>query len=263
MKKIVLFTLLLLLGNYCLAQNAFRFGGQKVFLGMKGKVKMLTEETFELKWKDDALVYESKGKAVFEFTKRGELRKKTTLYDDYENTITYSQYQNGRAMRFDQQISRPTYTDKDSSRIFIVDNNNEQLVTWRNYNHDYAQIDTTLIRYSGEIAIITPLSNLRRLEVREVRDSLGNLIRETRSLRGKPASWCQWVYDDKGLLVSESGTKPSSFGLTDDYSFFYEYENFDKRGNWRQKIVKVKESEYDEDSDMVTTRIVKRQIKYY
>jgi hypothetical protein len=69
-------------------------------------------------------------------------------------------------------------------------------VTWSNYNHDYARIDTTLIRYYGEITEITPLSNFRRLQIREIRDPRENLIGETRLLRRKHASWCDWVYDE-------------------------------------------------------------------
>lgn len=263
MKKVVLFTLLFFFAGHCIAQNVFKFGGQKPFLGMKGKVKTLTEETFELKWDNDTIVHESQGKEIFEFTKKGELIKKTISYDDYESKITYSLFENGRAMRFEQEIIKPTYIDKDSSRLFVIDNNNERLVTWRNYNHDYAMTDTTLIRYYGEITELTPLSHFRRLKITEIRDSVGNLIRETRSLREKNASWCEWIYGENGLLVSKSGTQPSTWGMMDDYSFFYDYADFDKRGNWRLKIVKVREIEYDENSDMITTRIIKRQIKYY
>lgn len=264
MKKIILFTLLFLFTGYCFAQDYFKFGGQKPFLNMKGKVKVLTEETFELKWKDDSIVHELQGKEVFEFTKKGDLKKKTISYDGYEKSITYSQYENGRAIRFEQEINDQGHIDKDSSRIFVIDSNNERLVTWINYNHEYAYTDTTLIQYIGdEIREITPLSNLRKLKIKEIRDNQGNLIRETRLLRGKTASWCEWAYDENSLLISESGTRPSAFGMMDDYSYYYEYEDFDKRGNWRTKKVKVKEVEYEENSKLVTTRIVKRQIKYY
>lgn len=263
MNKITLFILLLLFTVHCFAQNSFRFGGQKPFLGMKGKVKTLTEETFELKWNNDTIVSELQGKVIFEFTKKGELKKKTTSYDDYKNIIIYSHYENGRAMRFHQEIINPTYTDKDSNRIFVIDNNNERLVTWRNYNHDYTQTDTTLIRYIGEITEITPLSNFRKLKITEIRNNQGDLIRETRSLREKSASWYEWVYDENGLLISKNGTKPSAFGMMDDYSYFYEYKDFDKHGNWHMKTVKISEIEYDNNSDLIGTRIVKRQIKYY
>lgn len=263
MRGIVFFFLLFLFAGQCLAQNAFRFGGQKPFLGMKGKVKTVTQETFELKWDNDTIVQEWQGKEVFEFTKKGELIKKTTSSDDYENMITYSQHENGRAIRFEQEIRKPSYIDKDSSRIFVIDSRNEMLVTWNNYNHDYAYIDTTLIRYYGKITEITPLSNLRRLKITETRDDQGNLVWETRSLRDKDASWHEWIYNENGLLVSENGTRPSLFGMIDDYSFFYEYKDFDKRGNWRIKIVNVKQNEYDENSDMITKRIVKRRIRYY
>lgn len=255
--------LLLLSSGYGLAQNPFRFGGQKPFLGMKGKVKTSTEQTFDLKWENDEVVEELKGKAVFEFTKKGELKKKTTSYDDYVKSITYSEYEDGRAMRFEQEITESASLDRDSSRIFIVDNKNERLVTWRNYNHEYTDVDTTLIRYMGDITEITPLSNWRKLQIDETRDRRGNLVRETRSLRGKRASWCDWVYDENDLLVEESGTKPGGFGMMDDYSYFYEYDDFDKRGNWRRKVVKVRKNQYEEDSEMVTTTIIRRQIKYY
>ena len=263
MKKITLIILLLLLFGHCPAQNIFKFGWQKPFLGMKGKVKTSTEEAFELKWDNDTVAQESQGVVVYEFTEEGELKSKTTSYDDYKNTITYSQYENGRAMRFDQEISRPAYIDKDSSRIFVIDNKNERLVTWRSYNNDYACTDTTLIRYIGEIREITPLSNLRKLEITEIYDSRGNLIRETRSLRGKLGSWCVWDYDENDLLASESGTQPAGFGMMDDYNLFYDYKDFDKKGNWCLKTVNVKENQYDDDGDMITKRIIKREIKYY
>lgn len=108
--------------------------------------------------------------------------KKTISYDDYENKITYSLFENGRAIRFEQEIIKPTYIDKDSSRLFVI-NNNERFVTW--YNHDYAMIDATLIRYYGEITELTPLSHFRKLKITEICDSVGNLLRETRSLRDK------------------------------------------------------------------------------
>lgn len=263
MKKNVLIILLFLFTGHCLAQNVFKFGGQKPYLGMKGKVKSLAQETYEMKWNNDTIVRELQGKETFKFTKKGELKKKTLSYDDYENSITYSLYENGRAVRFEQEIRKPDYIDKDSSRIFVIDNNKERLVTWRNYNHEYAQIDTTLIRYFGDMTEITPLANNRRLKITELRDSLGNLTRETRSLRGRTASWCEWAFDENDLLISEIGTRPGAFGMMDDYSFFYEYGNFDKRGNWRLKKVKVKEFEYGENSDTITTKIIIRQIKYY
>lgn len=263
MKRIVLLTFIFLLIGQCFSQDVYKYGWQKPFLGMKGKVKTLTEETFELKWNNDTIVQESQGVIVFEFTKKGELKSKTTSYDDYKNTIIYSRYENGRAMRFDREISKPAYTDKDSSRLFVIDHKNEKLVTWSNYNHDYAYIDTTLIRCYGSITEITPLSNLRKLKITEVRDDRGNLVRENRSLRDKIASWCEWVYDENDLLISKSGTRPGGFGMMDDYSFFYDYEDFDKRGNWRKKTVKVKEYEYEENSRLITTSIVVRQIRYY
>lgn len=263
MKKVAFIFLLLFFAGHCFAQNPFKFGGQKLFLGMKGRVKTVNQETFELKWDNDMVVEELQGKEIFHFTKKGELKSKIISSDDYEKITTYSQYENGRAMRFGQEIRTPDYLDKDSSRLFIIDDRNEQLVTWRNYNREYSQIDTTLIRYTGEITEITPLYHFRKLEIMEVRDSLGNLIRETSSLGGRPGAWCMWTYDENDLLVSETGTKPAGFGMMDDYSFFYEYEDFDKHGNWRLKIVKVKESEYEENSDLITMRIIKRQIKYY
>jgi hypothetical protein len=51
---------------------------------MKGKVKTSTEETFDLKWENDKIVHESQGKTVSEFTKKGELKKKTLSHDNYE-----------------------------------------------------------------------------------------------------------------------------------------------------------------------------------
>jgi len=230
---------------------------------MKGKVKTLTEETYEMKGENDTIVPKLQGKAVFEFTKDGELKKKTTSYDDYENIIAYSRFERGRAMRIDKEIITPAYIDKDSSRFFVIDNYNERLVTWGNYNHEYARIDTTLIRYSGDMIKITPLSNIRKLTITETRDGRGNLIRETRSLRGKPASWCEWVFDEDGLLINEIGTRPGGYGVMEDYGLFYEYGNFDKQGNWLLKKIKRREIEYDENSEISTTGIVVRQIKYY
>lgn len=263
MKKALIFTFLFLFAIHSLAQEIFKSGQHKPYLGMKGKVKTSTEETYDLKWENDEIVREYQGKMVYDFSKDGKLIKKTTLYDDYESTIVYSRFEDGRAMRIDQTITQPHYTDKDSTRIFVIDNYNDRLVTWRNYNSEYAQTDTTLIRYLGEMTEITPLSNIRKLSITETRDSRGNLIRETRTLRGRTASWCMWDYDENGLLISEFGTEPGAFGVMDDYSFFYEYQDFDKRGNWRRKLVKQRGRQYDEESEMIPTRIIERKIKYY
>ena len=84
-----------------------KWGAIPSCLGMKGKVKKVTEETYIMKWEDGSLIRELKEKAVFEFAKDGRLIRKTTSYDDYENTITYSRFKDGRAMRFDQVIRTP------------------------------------------------------------------------------------------------------------------------------------------------------------
>ena len=229
---------------------------------MKGKVKTLTEETFEFKWNNDTIVQETQGIIVYEFTEKGELKNKTISSVDYKNAIKFSQYENGRAMRFDRIMSNADDINKDSIKLFIVDHKNERLVTWSNYNHDYARTDTTLIRYTGDEINITPLSDFRKLEITEIHDRRGNLIRETRSLRGRRVFECDWIYNEDDLLVNENGTQIGGFSI-DKYSFFYEYEDFDKSGNWRKKIVKMKEMEYDENKDKITHKIIVRQIRYY
>lgn len=264
MKTTTLFIVLFLFTNLCFAQDVYKYGYQKPFLGMKGKVKTLTDEILEIELGNDTTIQKSRETVVFEFSKNGKLKSKSTSYEDYKNTIIYSQYENGRAMRFDREIITPEYTDKDSSRLFVIDNRNERLITWKNYNQNYAQTDTTLIYRTGDEIDITPLGHIRDLKITEVHDIRGNLIRETRSIRGSRAFEWDYIYDKNDLLVSEDGTKIGA-SYIGQYNFLYEYEDFDKQGNWRKKIVKGKEKEngYSFNSEKTIERITLRQITYY
>lgn len=260
MKKIILPFLLLLPFNYCLAQNIIKYAYQKPCLGMKGKVEKLTEEVYGFELADDTVSLKLEEKRIFEFSEKGELKKKTISYDDYEKILMYQMYEKGRPMRFEQEARTPLYTNKDSTRLFIIDDRNEYLVSWMNYNHEYATIDTTYINYLGNRTEIKIQAHFRELRIIEERDDNGNLVRETRYLRNSLGTSSQWFYNEDNLLI---GKESISFNYPGDSRVFYEYDEFDKQGNWLLKLVKERAEKYNENSELVTTRIVKRQIKYY
>ncbi|NDV69307.1 hypothetical protein [Dysgonomonas sp. 25] len=258
MKKIVILFCLLLPVLFCPAQKIVKYGELKPFLGMKGKVKTLTEEAYTVSYtadgKEEKKLEETR---IFEFAKNGELKKKTVRYGENERVLTYKEYKEGRAIRFEREERTPERVDKDSIRLYVVDNFHDSLVSWNLYNTEYAYMDTTLLAYSSFMNEIKPLANKRRLEIWEQYDERGNLKDEKRLLRGDIRSWYERFYDEDDLLIKQQHIEPAY------YAIFYEYDKFDKRGNWCERKTLRQRDIYGDESDRVTTSLVIRRIKYY
>jgi hypothetical protein len=250
--------LLFVLTISCPAQEVFRYGYTKPFLGMKGKVKTLTEETYDISLKDDSIENRKLSeKRVFEFDKDGFLKKKTTYFGKDKNIITFRKNKAGRTVRFERQSYFSDQVAKDSIRLFEINKNNDLLVSWNNYNKEYASVDTTKIKYIADMTVIHPMANKGRLKIEEHYDKNGNMTQEWRTLYGDVRSWYEQFYDENNLLIKRQYIDPHYYAL------HYFYDKYDKQGNWQERTIKQPVDKYDEDSELITISVTIRQIKYY
>jgi len=262
MKTTIFLFLIFLSVSSSQAQETVKFAADKPFLGMKGKVKTLIELIYDLDATEDSENPVIGQTNTFEFSEKGALIKKTISYEGYEKSITYMQFENVRPLRFEQKIKSKYSTDKDSTRIYIIDHTNERLVTWSNYNHEYASVDTSLIYYYDNRTEITPLGKNRRLKIVETRDRNGNLINETKYLRGKMAAINVWEFDDNNLMIRSTKEQYNSFFPVNEHLFF-SYQNYDAKGNWLLKITTREEKQNDENDEIPTIGVIERKIEYY
>lgn len=250
MRKLILFSFFILVANICSAQLV-KYGSLKPYLGMKGNVESVTEESFGFSLDKEGNEKRTlQGKWISEFAENGDLKRKTFIDGRYETVISYLEYNKGRAVRFNIESRTPLGVDNDSIRLFVVSEYKDSLVSWNRYNRDFASMDTTLIRYDPILndVILMPLANNRRLQIRERYDGQGNLIDERRLLRGDVKSWTLWTYNEEGLLVERNNLEP-------DYSLTrFSYREFDEYGNWKERITQNESGE--------EIGIMIREIKY-
>lgn len=245
--------------NICFAQRPIPgYGYQKPYLGMKGKVKTMTEEVYDITQKDDKVNKKLKEKIIYNFDKEGKLID-WTKYDQIDTIITvFKEYNDKIPIRIESTTHTFNGIRKDSVRLFTLSPEYELLVGWRDYDQKEASYtDSTLINYYPQSMEITVLGKKPRTRMVERYDEKGNLIEASYSLDYDIKYLTNQTFNEDNLLTEVEIINGHNYSAI---YYLYSYHKFDKKGNWQESITNYK-TMYNENKTVIETKV--RDIQYY
>lgn len=258
--RFLLFFILFFSANICFAQRPIPgYGYQKPYLGMKGKVKTMTEEVYDIIQKDDNTQDKKlKETIIYNFDKEGKLID-WIKYDQIDTiTTVFKEYNDKIPIRIESTTHTSNSVRKDSVHLFTLSPEYELLVGWRNYDQKEASYtDSTLINYYPQSMEITVLGKKPRTRMMERYDEKCNLIEVSYSLDYDIKYLTNQTFNEDNLLTEVEIINGHNYSAI---YYLYSYNKFDKKGNWRECTTNYKTMNSD---NKTVIEIKERNIKYY
>jgi len=255
----LLFVIFFLSASICFAQRSNPgYGYQKPYLGMKGKVKTMTEEVYNITQKNDKENKKLKERVIYNFDKKGKLIDWVKCGQVDTIITVFKEYNDEIPTRIESTIRNFNSIRKDSVRLFTLSPDYALLVGWRNYDQkETSYTDSTLINYYPQSMEITILGKKTRTRMMERYDEKCNLIEVSYSLDYDIKYLTNQTFNEDNLLTEVEIINGDNYSAI---YYLYSYNKFDKKGNWSECVTNYKTA-YNDNKTVV--EIKERTIEYY